>query len=217
MIAPINLEQFDQLHDEQMIDEGCPNCGDARVRINSVSTATEFPRDATSLRSPVMSDLPRQAVGTARRVLSRSLLQYASQCDPWHAPARDSLIELLQSFAGWQRTHCGWLDEFVDTRRWQADQPAWPARFMSYNYCDIDYLLPRLIEEQTQVVETLDDCLLNADADTETRTLLEDIVSEEHQMLDRLCEQLARPPVKRLEDSADPLCPPLPRRSSVAI
>lgn len=216
MIAPISLEQFDQLHDEQMIDEGCPNCSDARIRINSVSTATEFPRAATSLRSPVMSDLPRQAVRTAQQVLSRSLLQYVSQCEPWHTPARDSLIELLQSFADLQRTHCGWLDQFVDTRRWQSDQTAWPARFMSYNYCDIDYLLPKLIEEQTQVVETLDNCLLNADADTEARTLLADIVSEEHQMLDRLCEEPARAPVKPLDDSADPLCPTLPRRSSLA-
>lgn len=140
-----------------------------------------------------MSDTSLRAVLTAHHSLSRSLLQYVSQCEPWHTPARDGLVASIQTFAAWQQTHSGWLEQLLDARYLRPDMTAWPAAFPAYNFCNIDYLLPKLIENQTQVVSTLDDCLLNADSDTEARSLLQDIVAEEHRMLDRLREEIDGP------------------------
>jgi hypothetical protein len=195
MLTPLTFDRFDQLHDEQMLDEGCPNCVDLRRRIiptSVVALAAPFVLPAhglSSRRRPAMSDLPMNGIRTAQRVLGHSLLQYVSQCEPWHAPAQDGLIESLKTYSDWQQTHCGWLELLIDSRRSQPDADFWPEHFATYNFCNMDYLLPKLIEDQSSLVATLDECLLNADSDTEARTLMDDIVAEEHQILERLREE----------------------------
>jgi hypothetical protein len=223
MTTNTTLDRTDRLHDEQMVDEGCPNCGDLKT-LGSRGTShvdgtlgsppTDTDRSSSiriSDRNRGMSDRSLHAVRIAERVLDRSLLQYISQCEPWHTAARDGLVASIQTFASWQRTHCGRLEQLLDTRHLRPDMTAWPTQFPAYNFCNIDYLLPKLIDAQALVVMALDDCLLNTDTDTEARLLIEVIATQEHQILDQLREENSEPVVhNRIATGPPPSATPSP-------
>lgn len=139
-----------------------------------------------AVRRCSMSRLPMRAVKVAHRILNSSLLQYVSQCEPWYPPVQQAQKDLLDRLAEWQQVHTGWLELAIGHGGARPEAARWPLQFSCYNYCSLAHLFPKIIEDENRIIETLEECLINADSDRDSRTLLEEVRDEELRLLARL-------------------------------
>ena len=107
----------------------------------------------------------------------RSLLHYVSDAFPWaNANERAALARLLAMIAEEQRAGAAFSQFLLRQHLSSPHGGPYPMDFANVNYVSIDYLLPRLVENQRGVVARLDQdvlALYDPDAREHARKLLD--------------------------------------------
>ena len=74
----------------------------------------------------------------------------------------------------------------VDERGEFVDFGTYPTHYTSLHYVSVDYLLDRLVQNQTEIARACEEVSQAAEGDAETAELLRDITAAERQFLDEL-------------------------------
>jgi hypothetical protein len=122
---------------------------------------------------------PRDAalLETVIRREGRSLLQYVSESFPWTKAGADQALTQVRDLASEERDGVAALSKFLTRRRHTAPYLGpYPMGFTTMNFVSLEYLLPRLTEEQRKAVATLERdraALTDAEAKAEVAKLIE--------------------------------------------
>ena len=140
-----------------------------------------------------MSDPPancNDALGRLFATLSRSLLQYLDEAEPWTEARQVAARESLKQVAASQRRSIARLADLVVRRHVLPESASFPSGFAALHYLALDFLMDRLIADQIGVVAAIDEALAACRDDQATR-VLERVQTREAEHFDRL-RQIAR-------------------------
>jgi hypothetical protein len=108
---------------------------------------------------------------------SRSLLQYVGEAFPWVRSGTEEELTRLRQILREDSAAIAALARFLTRRRHTAPfLGPYPMAFTTLNFVSLDYLVPRLIDEQGQHIAALERdraALTDADAKAEVNRLLE--------------------------------------------
>ena len=120
--------------------------------------------------------------------LNYSLLQYMREGWPWANVTKPdqerhrSVLDLAQKQGfGVQR-----LADFLLERNLIVRNSNYPFDGSTFNYTTLDYLKPKLIADQTDLVEQLKNAVSGVNGDSEAVRLLEQLLADEQQTLVRV-------------------------------
>ncbi len=127
--------------------------------------------------------------------LARSLLQYVGDCWLWTADARRPTInELVER----QKIQIGRLADLLAGRQPSVDFGLFPMDYAGLHYVSLDFVLERLIANERAVISSLDETIKACSDDPEAAALLEAILTEERENVNKLQQlansQTAEPP-----------------------
>ena len=124
--------------------------------------------------------LPSQDAGRLDEVVrreSRSLLQYLTDSYPWTRAGADEALGKVRELAHVERDAVGGLRRFLTRRQHVVPvMGSYPASFTTMNFVSLDYLAPRLIEDQRRLLAALERdraALADAEARAELDRLLD--------------------------------------------
>lgn len=116
--------------------------------------------------------------------LGRSLLQYAAESSLW---TREPLAEeQLLRLATIQRRHVSRLTELLASRGWPVEFGVYPTEYTDYHFVALEYLLPRMISAQAEMVAELDEAVHTCVDDPAAVDLLRDLLRGERAILEGL-------------------------------
>jgi hypothetical protein len=118
--------------------------------------------------------------------LGRSLLQYVGHCSSWSSRADAAIAAEFPSLVATQQEHVAELSELLTSRRWTIDFGGFPARFTDLHFLSLKYLLKQIVINQRAVLAELEDASHTSVDDPEAATLIEEILSSERQITERL-------------------------------
>jgi hypothetical protein len=99
---------------------------------------------------------------------SRSLLSYAAEAYPWTTARGGEVLDFLQRLIAEEKDAVAALGRFLVRRRIPLPYlGAYPTAFTTVNFISLDWLLPRLVEEERRSLGQLDadlDGIHDADA-----------------------------------------------------
>jgi hypothetical protein len=120
----------------------------------------------------------------------RSLLQYVADSFPWTATDEQGALEQLRRMIEAERQATTDLVRFLVRRKFTPPYlGAYPARFTTINFVSLEYLLPRLAQEQRRDIRALEDDLVEVH-DVEVREQVKKLLELKRRHLQTL-EQLA--------------------------
>jgi hypothetical protein len=103
----------------------------------------------TAATTPILYDVLRRE--------SRSLLQYMEEAFPWTPAQEKPAWEKLQKLIAEERKALTVLATFLSRRHIQLPYiGSFPEPFTALNFSSLDYLLPRLLEEQRKSIAALE-------------------------------------------------------------
>jgi len=112
--------------------------------------------------------------------LGRSLLQYAAEGSAWTA---DHMAEQrLADCAAAQQADVGRLVHFLVDRGWPVDLGTYPTDFTDLQFLSLEFLLPKLRENQRRLVDELDEAVHTCVDDPEAVALLREIAQSERRI-----------------------------------
>ena len=126
--------------------------------------------------------------------IGRSLLQYVGHCSSWTSRSDQKIAEEFPSLVAAQQEHVAELAELLISRRWSVDYGGFPAQFTDLHFLSLKYLLKIIVTNQKSVLNELEDASHTCVDDPEAATLIEEILSSERQITERL-ELLGKPGV----------------------
>ncbi len=118
--------------------------------------------------------------------LSNTLLQYAADSSIWASEADAERQEKVLALVRRQRFSAERLAEFLADRRAVVRLENYPFDGTPLNYVTVDYIKPRLIEDETRLVEEIRSCLTVTTGDPEAQRLLEQLLADEEQTLEQV-------------------------------
>ncbi len=137
-----------------------------------------------------------------QRVLRReglALLQYVREAFPWTRAGEDKALAELRDVIEEDRQALADLGRFLTRRRVPLPYiGSYPAEFTTVNFTSLDYLLPRLVEEQRREVGTLE-AEVPAATDPEARAQLVRLLDLKRRhlgVLERLAAENRQPAVR---------------------
>ena len=116
------------------------------------------------------------------RELSSCFLQYAGECWPWTsagaegAKLRGSVMQCVER----QRQSIGLVAEHLAAHQDRVEFGKFPAEFTDLHYVSLTFLLKRLVESQTKLVESIDRTVTLLPSGDVCREILEVVRSNEH-------------------------------------
>ena len=88
---------------------------------------------------------------------SRSVLSYVAEAYPWTTRAEEKALTDLQQLIAAERAAVNCLGQFLVRRRIPLPfLPSYPAHFTTINFLALDFLLPRLIEQERRSIADLE-------------------------------------------------------------
>lgn len=118
--------------------------------------------------------------------VGRSLLQYVGHCSSWSSRADAVLHQEFPSIVAIQQEHVAQLSELLTTRRWTIDFGGFPASFTDLHFLSLKYLVKIILVNQKAVLAELEEASHTCVDDPEAATLIEQILSSERQLTERL-------------------------------
>jgi hypothetical protein len=118
--------------------------------------------------------------------IGRSLLQYVSESWPWAASGSEETRRTLLRLAAQQRENVAELAWLLDARGEIVDFGSYPTEYTSLHYVSVDYLLDRLVANQSEIASACEKISRAAEGDADAAELLRDITAAERQFLDEL-------------------------------
>ncbi len=114
---------------------------------------------------------------------SRSFLQFVGEAYPWTTPKERAALEQLNRLIAYEREGLTALGRFLVRRH--IDLPylgTYPEHFTTMMFVSLDYLLPRLVDEQRQAVRLLEDDLAQV-TDPEARCAMQQLLDRKRRHL----------------------------------
>ena len=109
--------------------------------------------------------------------LSHSLLQYAADTGVWSDS--EASRQTLEKAAAQQRRDVGRLIDLLTERGWPIDSGTYPTDFTDLQFLSLEYLLPRIIEDQQGLVEELEEAVHTCIDDAAAVALLREALENE--------------------------------------
>lgn len=119
--------------------------------------------------------------------LYRSLLQYTIECWPWTDAGQSAEQHAIEELAAKQREQVSRLVDVLDHRGQPIDYGNYPD-WSFLHYVSLDYLLGKLIEDQTGLLAEVKRIRAALTADAEAVELASEVVVSEERHLARLKE-----------------------------
>ena len=141
-------------------------------------------------RPPFILDAPYvlSALSSPAEAIATSLLQYTPHCDLWIGEDVELQKEALHVHAASQRTRLKPLISFLSEREMPPPQAAFPARYSRFNRVSLDYLMPRLLKNEEDLVSRLEGHFDDAVLSCKATCILEGVLQGEQRMLTELYE-----------------------------
>jgi len=120
--------------------------------------------------------------------LGRSLLQYVAEAFPWAtAREKETLVRVRKLVAEEQECAAARLGRFLQARHVSIPPLApYPMAWTSMNFVSFDYLLPRLVDYQRQIVAHVEKAAGSLWSDLEGRELVQHVLEVARQHLEKL-------------------------------
>jgi hypothetical protein len=132
------------------------------------------------------------------RAEGRSLLQYVSESFPWTKAPDQTVRDQVLSFARADADALARLSRHLAKERVRLPHPgSYPMSFTTVNFVSLDYLLPRLIEEQRARVAAVER-LCNALPEGPVKNLVGELLVLKRQHLSQLGAFMSGLPAKNL-------------------
>ena len=115
------------------------------------------------------------------RELSSCFLQYAGECWPWTSAGADgtklrgSVMQCVER----QRQSIGLVAEHLAAHQDRVEFGKFPAEFTDLHYVSLTFLLKRLVESQTKLVESVDRTVTLLPSGIVCREILETVSGNE--------------------------------------
>lgn len=122
----------------------------------------------------------------------RSLLQYSNDCWPWVNEADEPEHRAIEDLANEQQAIAVRMAEFLDRRGWPVDFGVFP-NWSDLHYVSVEYLLGKLIVDETEMIDSLEQSAPAFQADLEAKSLVTELLAGERRRLARLREIAAAP------------------------
>jgi hypothetical protein len=114
---------------------------------------------------------------------SRSFLHYVADSFPWATSNENDALGMLQKMIEEEREATAGLGRFLYRQRQTLPYlGAYPSHFTTLNYVALDYLLPKLVEEERVEIAGLERDLKEL-VDSEARTEIDNLLSIKRQHL----------------------------------
>lgn len=123
--------------------------------------------------------------------LYRSLLQYTIECWPWTDAGQTEEYRAIEEMAASQREQVARIAEMLDRRQQAVDYGVYPD-WSNLHYVAIDYLLGKLVDDQTHVVAEVRRIKGALAGDTDANSLVAGVLLGEERHLTRLKDLAAR-------------------------
>jgi hypothetical protein len=121
---------------------------------------------------------------------SRSVLIYVAEAYPWTASTRSKALTTLQQLIAAEREAVAHLGRFLVRQRIPLPfLPSYPAHFTTINFLALDFVLPRLIEQERHSIAELERDLASV-KDPAARAEVERLLALKRQHVPQL-EELA--------------------------
>lgn len=114
-----------------------------------------------------------------------SLLQYLSTASPWTPPSERAALGRLERLAAAEKDALGRISRRLQELRVTPLSGCYPEQFSEYHYLAVDYLLPRLIQEQEKAIAQLEADLTQLSSD-EDRQAVEPLLEQKRNSLEEL-------------------------------
>ncbi len=117
-----------------------------------------------------------------------SLLQYVSESVPWSKPGAASALEKIVALANEERDEVARLTRWLQKKHVKSPSfGSYPSHFTTMNFVTVDYLLPKLIAENTRELADIERIAASADED------------EDHQLV-QAYQEMKRRHLQSLQD-----------------
>jgi hypothetical protein len=125
---------------------------------------------------------------------ARSLLQYVCEAVPWSADSSDHALARVQAMAAEERNAVTRLTRHLQKKHLRlAPIESYPSHYTTFNFCTLDYLLPKLIAEHAKEAAEIEGLLCEAQ-DEEVRTLAEAYLERKRRDLQTLKDIASKTP-----------------------
>lgn len=118
--------------------------------------------------------------------MSRGLLQYATQCSLWTNAREAERLDQLRRLAAKQWDSIQQLCNLLTESRKAIDWGVFPVEFTYYNYVAVDFLWPRIADDQAKVIELLEAVREEVQHDDRMASVLEKVIQAERDILSEL-------------------------------
>ena len=118
--------------------------------------------------------------------LSHSMLQYMGEVWPWTATADAPRQSGFMSLVEKQQHAAERLAGFLIERNVVLELRNYPFDGSMFHYCTLDFVMPRLIEDESRLLSDLKAASEAVGADKDAARLVQQLVAEEEQTLARL-------------------------------
>jgi hypothetical protein len=126
---------------------------------------------------------------------ARSLLQYVCEAVPWSADKSDHALARVQALGAEERNATARLTRHLQKKHLRlAPIKSYPSYFTTFNFCTLDYLLPKLIAEHEKETAEIESRLGEAH-DEEIRNLAQAYLDRKRRDLATLKEIVAGRPL----------------------
>lgn len=135
-----------------------------------------------------MSDPSLQVLNTVLDRLTHTLLQYVGESWPWTDPLDPSQQETVLGLVRRQQFAAERVAELLTERRAIVTLGNYRFDGTLLHYCTLEFLKPRLIEDETRLLNELRQALADVDGDAEAVRLIEQLIADEEDTLRKLDE-----------------------------
>ena len=117
-----------------------------------------------------------------------SMASYLGYARPWSHHGNARLVEILRQITADHEAHVRQVGKLILKRRSKVERGRFPTRFSAYNDLALDYLAPRLVEHERELIDEVARSVASLGGDPEARQLGEAILAVERQNLRTLTE-----------------------------
>lgn len=125
----------------------------------------------------------------------RSLLQYVDECWPWAAHDESAEQRAVRDMAHQQRGFVSGLVDLLAERGWAIDFSNFPTEFTDLHYVSLDYLVGKLIADETDLISFLEQSRSAITGDPSAAALLTHLIDAERRHVAKLRDLAAAHPV----------------------
>lgn len=135
-----------------------------------------------------MSDPSLQVLNTVLDRLSHTLLQYIGESWPWTDPLDPAQQETVLGLVRRQQFGAERIAELLTERRAIVTLGNYRFDGTILHYCTVDFVKPKLIADETQLIAELKQALADVDGDSEAVRLLEQLITDEEDTVSKLAQ-----------------------------